>query len=257
MKYRLEHVFGAHLIYNRFWPGGISAGEFVATARAPYTEKKKSMAALVHSGSVKSGDRESWSSARSIGSVKTTGSTSTGDQDSMTSETSGDNTGSTQQPSITTKKMIWKSGIWELNLPNASEAADMNLVHGRLFFLNLHASPPSFQPYEYQYGYINQHMTGLKIPDSFYHELATLISDHRLHYTLGLELLDFVSVTDVDGGYGKKERFCVEEVDPQRSRKAEIVEIPAVRELSWGFRQGLGYLEVGEIDVEVGMIRLI
>ncbi|KAF8454688.1 hypothetical protein BDZ91DRAFT_852933 [Kalaharituber pfeilii] len=288
MAYGLQDVFGAHLIYNRFHPGGIADGSFVATTKVPLITGGRS------DGRVGAGVIGARAPEVAIYNPSTT----------FTSPYS---------PGPDFKKMIWQSGIWELGIgsPNPTLNVDVNLVHGRLVLLSP-GPPPAvlqtnsqqqyqaiiaasqhqrsaqqqveqprrvilgithhFLSYEYEYGPLPP--TLVTIPDSFWEDMANFIIDHGLETRLAIEILDAPDLVTGRTGVG---RFVVEEYDPSRSRKATVVEVPGGKELSWAFsrgqtmntHEGLGRLARGsstmeemtgasqpEVEIEVNLVRL-
>lgn len=287
VAYDLQQVIGAHLIYNRFHPGGIAEGSFVTTTKVPLNT-------AVRAGSVSGG----------VGVKKDT------EAGAYNPSTMYSNPGG-QGPTV--KKMVWQSGIWELGIDMLHGSVinvDVSLVHGRLYLLS--RSPPSrdypspkeivqqeisivdmphqseiawplwphlhqpqhpFKPtptalgnthnflaYEYEYG--PPPSCVYNIPDTFWEDAADFIVEHGLENRLALEVLDGPDVVTGRTGVG---RFVVEEFDPTRSRKSSVVEVPAGKELSWSFstltsdsvRTSTVVNESrGEVEVDVNLVRV-
>ena len=267
--YNLQDAIGAHLIYNRWAPGGIAEGSFVATTKVPLNPGR--IGSL--SGSVGKEPRDP------MGGFDTT--------KAYTNQ-------GMASPQL--KKMVWQSGIWELGMDtvqNSTLSVDVNLVHGRLYMLS--RGPPAvtatvpkrprqhsqsanqaqqsqvppvpphvqlgqqiqfqqniqfqhqvqpqeprkqidlgyshhFLAYEYEYGPLPRALYA--VPDAFWEEIADFILENGLQTRLALEVLDAPDPLKGRTGVG---RFVVEEFDPTRSRKAAVVEVPGGKEISWGF----------------------
>lgn len=290
VAYDLQQVIGAHLIYNRFHPGGIAQGSFVTTTKVPLNT-------AVRAGSVSGG----------IGIKKDTEAGAY--HPSMTYTNPG-----VQGPTV--KKMVWQSGIWELGIDMLHGSVinvDISLVHGRLYLLS--KSPPSrdypapqeitqqeiaivemphqseitwplwphlhqpqhlslpprstptalgnthhFLAYEYEYG-PPPHLA-YNIPDAFWEDAADFIVENGLENRLALEILDGPDVVTGRTGVG---RFIVEEFDPTRSRKSSVVEVPAGKELSWSFSthtddsvkpSTIVNEHRGEVEIDVNLVRV-
>ena len=292
VAYNLQQVIGAHLIYNRFHPGGIAEGSFVTTTKVPLNT-------AIRAGSVSGG----------IGIKKDTEAGAY--NPSMTYTNPG-----VQGPTV--KKMVWQSGIWELGIDMLHGSVinvDVSLVHGRLYLLSrsprsrdypspqeimqqevvivetphqsdiewpqwphlqrpqhLHLTLPSkptptalgnthhFLAYEYEYG--PPPTFACSVPDAFWEDAADFIVENGLESRLALEVLDGPDVVTGRTGVG---RFVVEEFDPTRSRKSSVVEVPAGKELSWSFstlmNDSLGPSTIvnrnkGEVEVDVNLVRV-